>query len=176
MRMSMGWPPRTTRALSSPKRVLPPPAMIYPLTFLARASLSIVDDCCTTVPQGLKPNCGRLRYGPTKVGPSRVGLCRVLRTASRDFFRSRRVGPSPFREKTNQKHGSEDAPLQGQPVKGLPGAHQSFFIEPRNYHSPEASSSASSRPGRRMPSSRSFSWRLWRCRPMVAAVRETFQW
>lgn len=37
------------------------------------------------------------------------------------------------------------------------------------------SSSIGSRPGRRIPNSRSFSCKLCRCSPIVAAVRETFQ-
>jgi hypothetical protein len=42
-------------------------------------------------------------------------------------------------------------------------------------HDNYSASSTGSRPGRRMPSSRNFSCKLWRCKPIVAAVRDTFQ-
>lgn len=53
-----------------------------------------------------------------------------------------------------------------------------LFVFPVTSHQSQVtihSSSSGSRPGRRIPSSRNFSWRLCRCRPIVAAVRETFQ-
>src|SRR5271168_1499531 len=84
MRVSMGLPPRTARALSAPKRVLPPPAITKPAIRFDCEVLSIVglafsrELCRGFVREsGVKPPHSKcLRAGCGAVGESLYGFIR----------------------------------------------------------------------------------------------------